>query len=59
MTFIQMHLEMDPQIPLHRAHRIADEVEGLILDAYPEAEVIIHQDPAGVEEARQTFARPA
>ena len=55
MTFIQMHLEMDPQIPLHRAHRIADEVEGLILDAYPDAEVIIHQDPEGMDEHHTRF----
>jgi ferrous-iron efflux pump FieF len=55
MTFIQMHLEMDPSISLYRAHRIADEVEALILEAYPDAEVIIHQDPAGIDEQHTRF----
>jgi ferrous-iron efflux pump FieF len=55
MTFIQMHLEMDPNIPLYQAHRIADEVEGMILEAYPDAEVIIHQDPEGMDEHHTRF----
>lgn len=50
MTFIQLHLEMDPHISLLRAHEIADEVESRILEAFPGAEVIIHQDPEGYEE---------
>ncbi|HEX6980633.1 MAG TPA: cation diffusion facilitator family transporter [Alphaproteobacteria bacterium] len=48
--FIQMHLEMDGDMPLRRAHEIADEVEAEIRKAFPNAEVIIHQDPAGLEE---------
>jgi divalent metal cation (Fe/Co/Zn/Cd) transporter len=28
---------------------VSDAVEAEILSAYPDAEVIIHQDPAGVE----------
>jgi ferrous-iron efflux pump FieF len=35
---------------LGRAHNIADEVEAWIRSAYPGAEVIIHQDPEGLEE---------
>ncbi len=54
-TFIQMHLEMDPQMPLIEAHEISDEVEGWLREAFPGAEVIIHQDPFGVEEARAVF----
>jgi ferrous-iron efflux pump FieF len=49
--FVQMHLELDPDMRLARAHEIADDVERDIMAAYPHAEVIIHQDPAGVEEA--------
>lgn len=55
MTFIQMHLEMDPNISLYRAHQIADEVEALIHEAYPGAEVIIHQDPVGIDEQHTRF----
>lgn len=54
-TFIQFHLEMDGQISLYEAHRIADQVENEILAAFPEAEVIIHQDPSGILERRTTF----
>jgi ferrous-iron efflux pump FieF len=54
-AFIQLHLEMDGAMNLQRAHRISDEVEAQLRDAYPNAEIIIHQDPAGLEEARQAF----
>lgn len=48
-TFIQLHIELDPDIKLVRAHEISDEVEADIMAAFPRAQVIIHQDPAGVE----------
>jgi ferrous-iron efflux pump FieF len=35
---------------LLRAHEIADGVEAELRHAYPGAEIIIHQDPAGLEE---------
>ena len=47
--FIQVHIELDPAMPLSRAHVISDEVEAALCAAYPGAEVIIHQDPAGLE----------
>jgi ferrous-iron efflux pump FieF len=48
-TFIQLHLGLDPKMPLSEAHEISDAVERALLEAYPGAEVIIHQDPAGLE----------
>jgi len=48
-TFIQLHIELDPQINLLKAHEISDAVEADLIAAFPRAEVIIHQDPAGVE----------
>jgi len=48
-TFIQLHLALDPDISLAEAHVISDAVESALLQAYPGAEVIIHQDPAGLE----------
>jgi ferrous-iron efflux pump FieF len=50
-VFIQVHLELDPNMPLSRAHAISDRVEKAICAAFPNAEVIIHQDPAGAEPA--------
>jgi ferrous-iron efflux pump FieF len=48
-TFIQLHLGLDPKMSLAEAHAISDAVEEALLKAYPGAEVIIHQDPAGLE----------
>jgi ferrous-iron efflux pump FieF len=48
-TFIQFHIELDPAISLMRAHEVSDQVEHEVCAAFPHAEVIIHQDPAGVE----------
>lgn len=53
--FIQMHIEMDPQMTLLHAHAISDTVEAEIHAAFPQAEIIIHQDPEGVE---QPYATP-
>src|ERR1700731_4086726 len=56
-AFIQIHIEMDGGMSLIRAHEISDEVEALLRAAYPNAEVIIHQDPEGIEEPRSSFPR--
>jgi ferrous-iron efflux pump FieF len=57
--FVQLHLEMDPEMTLRRAHEVSDAVERDIMAAFPNAEVIIHQDPLGVEEPRQNFTKKA
>jgi ferrous-iron efflux pump FieF len=54
-AFIQLHLEMPGTLSLLRAHEIADEVEAALRDAYPHAEIIIHEDPTGIEEPRRRF----
>jgi ferrous-iron efflux pump FieF len=56
-SFIQIHIEMDGSLSLLRAHQISDEVEAMLRAAYPHAEVIIHQDPEGIEEPRSNFPR--
>ena len=56
-TFIQLHMELDGDLTLLKAHEIADEVEASICAAFPGAEVIIHQDPAGLEEWHPPFPR--
>lgn len=53
--FIQFHLELDGALPLVEAHRIAEAVEVEVRTAFPQADVIIHEDPAGVVEQRATF----
>ena len=56
-AFIQIHIEMDGTLSLLRAHEISDEVEAKLRAAYPHAEVMIHQDPEGIEEPRSNFPR--
>lgn len=55
-SFIQLHLDLDVDISLLRAHEIADAVEAKIKEAFPEADVMIHQDPEGIVEDRADFA---
>jgi ferrous-iron efflux pump FieF len=54
-AFIQIHLELDGAMSLLESHEIADQVEARIREAFPEAEVLIHQDPHGIEESRVHF----
>lgn len=55
-AFIQFHLELDPDITLRRAHDISDAIEAELMVEFPGAEIIIHQDPAGIVEQRPDFA---
>ncbi|MEO8896236.1 MAG: cation diffusion facilitator family transporter [Rhizomicrobium sp.] len=52
-TFIQIHIELDPQMPLAKAHAVSDAVEQELCAAFDRAEVIIHQDPAGLEQVQE------
>ena len=48
--FVQLHLEICPDFSLMKAHAVADEVERRLNEAFPHAEILIHQDPAGLRE---------
>lgn len=48
----ELHLELDGNLSLFEAHRYSDEVENKIKETFPDSQVIIHQDPAGVYEKR-------
>lgn len=48
--FVQLHLEICPEFTLLKAHAVADEVERRLTEAFPHAEILIHQDPAGLRE---------
>ena len=50
--FVQIHLEMDRNLSLIEAHEISDRVMYNIEAAFPNSEVLVHQDPEGVEERR-------
>lgn len=55
-VFIQLHLELDDDLPLSQAHDIVVAVEEAVEAAYPNAEVLIHPDPKDVVEKRVHFA---
>ena len=56
--FIQLHIEMNGEMNLLQAHEISDDVEARLQRAFPHAEIIIHEDPAGIEE-RVAFPSPS
>lgn len=49
-AFIQMHIELAADMKLYDAHTVADEVEATVGEAFPNAEILIHTDPLGLEE---------
>lgn len=57
--FIQIHVEMDRNLSLLEAHEISDRVMYNVEAAFPNSEVLIHQDPEGVEERRDVTIEPA
>lgn len=48
----EFHLELDGELSLYAAHDLTDMIEDDILEAYPNSQIIIHQDPAGIKEER-------
>ena len=50
--FIELHLELDGGLTLADAHDIADEVEQAIAAAFGDAAVLVHQEPAGLDDER-------
>lgn len=55
-SFIQLHLVLNGNLSLHEAHVISDQVESDLSQAYPDAEILIHQDPHNIVEDIQTFS---
>jgi len=49
-SFIQFHLVMNAELTLLKAHEVSDEVELELRRAFPDAEILIHQDPTGIVE---------
>lgn len=45
-VFVNIHVEIDGDLPLREAHDIGERLRGRIVARYPAADVIIHHDPA-------------
>lgn len=48
-VFVNLHIELDGTQSLNQAHAIGAALRRAILKAYPQASVIIHQDPVGTQ----------
>jgi ferrous-iron efflux pump FieF len=50
---ISFDVEIDPEMPLKDAHQVTRDLETMIIDDFPHAEIIIHMDPVGdIHDAR-------
>ncbi|MGL4965640.1 MAG: cation diffusion facilitator family transporter [Inquilinus sp.] len=60
--FIELHVEMDGSLTLWQAHTVCDRLEAGLSAAFPDAEVILHQEPAGLDDERldhRIYKRPS
>lgn len=48
-VFVNLHVELDGSQTLDQAHAIGAALRRAIIAAYPRADVLIHQDPVGVQ----------
>jgi len=46
--FVQFHLSVDPDMTIRQAHVVMDEVEAILHTEFPDLEILIHPDPAGL-----------
>jgi ferrous-iron efflux pump FieF len=51
-VFVELHVEMDAEMPLSKAHEVSENLVELVRKAFPDADVLIHQDPTGHYEDR-------
>lgn len=49
---VEIHVEMEASITLRQSHDIAEAVMARISAKYPGADILVHQDPAGIKEKR-------
>ncbi|WP_114767547.1 CDF family cation-efflux transporter FieF [Vibrio rhodolitus] len=59
VRFIQLHLELEDELKLIEAHRISDQVELSLLAAFPQADILIHQDPYSVVHTSERIQKSA
>ncbi len=50
--FIELHVEVDGAMSVAAAHDVTDAIESELFVEFPHAEVILHQEPAGLDDPR-------
>jgi ferrous-iron efflux pump FieF len=53
-----LHIDLDPAMTLAAAHAVGIEVENALLQNYPDADILIHADPAGIDAPHGLERRP-
>ena len=48
VRFIQLHLELDDELPLVKAHELAEMAEQQLKKQFPVSDILIHMDPVSV-----------
>lgn len=51
-VFIEMHVELPPNMTVRQAHAVCEAIEREIREIMPAAEINLHQEPAGIEDER-------
>jgi ferrous-iron efflux pump FieF len=51
--FIEIHIEIDGALSVRKGHKLAEKAMKEIDRAYPNADIVVHQDPDGEPEARR------
>jgi len=54
-VFIQLHIELDPNSSLQEAYLIGIEVEAMLGECFPDADIFIHLDPFDPANTDRTF----
>lgn len=51
-VFIDVHCEIDGRLSLEDVHKVMDEIEQKLEQRFPNAEIVIHPEPAGIDDER-------
>lgn len=51
--FVEMHVEMDGDLSLRASHELSEKITAAIIAEFPNADIVIHQDPVGLVEERR------
>lgn len=51
-VFVEMHLELPPSMTVRDAHLVCETIEAELRQLFPGAEIILHQEPAGIADTR-------
>jgi ferrous-iron efflux pump FieF len=52
VRFVELHVELDGAMTLEEAHVVTDRIEASLAEAFPGLEMILHQEPAGLDDDR-------